>query len=107
MKKLLASGAVAGLILLGGGVAPASAATQLCPGLDTGRINVVGQQTTITLVAPEGQLITAVCIKGGTVAETFTYSPGVTSVTLSLQSGKGISHYSVSYDDVIYPPPYS
>jgi hypothetical protein len=103
MKKLLAAGAVAGLILLGGGVAPASAATELCPVLDTGRIDVVGEQTTITLEAPPGSLITAVCIKGGTVTETFTYSPGETSVTLSLLSGKGISHYSVSYDDVVYP----
>lgn len=115
MKKLLAAGAVAGLVLLGGGVMPASAAppaNQICPGLDSGKIDVTGNVTSITLTAPEGMLITSVCVKSGSAnqglgAVITTYDPGVTSVTITGLQGKGISHYSVSYDDVIYPPPYS
>ncbi|MGX9899355.1 hypothetical protein ACW0JT_04725 [Arthrobacter sp. SA17] len=83
MRKLLASGAVAGLILLGGGVLPASAAPaagQICPDFD-GKIDVKGNVESIPLTAPDGMVITAVCVKSGSAnqgsgAEITYYNPG-------------------------------
>lgn len=111
MRKLLAAGAVAGLVLLGGGAMPATAAppaNQVCPGFDSGKIDVTGDVQEITLTAPEGQLITAVCLKGGSAnqglgIEIITFDPGQTEVTVSLTSGLDISHYSVQFDNVSYP----
>lgn len=113
MRKLLASGAVAGLILLGGGVLPASAAPaagQICPDFDSGKIDVKGNVKSIPLTAPDGMVITAVCVKSGSAnqglgAEITYYNPGVESVTLWGLDGKDISHYSVQYGDGGYGYP--
>lgn len=104
MKRLFAAAAVAGLVLLGGGI-PATAATpagQICPAWDSGKIDVTGDVSSIELVAPEGMLITGVCVKAGSAnqglgAEITYYDPGVESVTIWHSSGKDISHYSVMY----------
>ena len=69
---------------------------------DSGRIDVTGDVTSITLTAPAGMVITATCVKAGSAnqglgAEITYYDPGVTSVTLTHTSGKGLSHYSVMY----------
>ena len=104
MKRILAAAAVAGMVFLGGAM-PASAAPpagQLCPEWDSGRIDVTGDVTSITLTAPAGMVITATCVKAGSAnqglgAEITYYDPGVTSVTLTHTSGKGLSHYSVMY----------
>ncbi|TAP39502.1 hypothetical protein [Arthrobacter sp. S39] len=106
MKKVLAAGAVALMALLGGSL-PATAAPpvgQICPDGDSGKIDVSGDVTSIVLDAPDGMVITAVCVKAGSAnqglgAEITYYSPGVDSVTLTHTSGKGISHYSVWYGD--------
>ncbi len=104
MKRILAAAAVAGMVFLGGAM-PASAAPpagQLCPEWDSGRIEVSGSVTSITLVAPAGMVITATCVKAGSAnqglgAEITYYDPGVTSVTIWHSSGKDLSHYSVMY----------
>jgi hypothetical protein len=72
-----------------------------------------GNQTSITITAPEGQLIASVCIKAGSAEqgdgpETITYSPPVKSVTITHSTGKEISHYVVTYVPVTtttQPPP--
>jgi hypothetical protein len=101
MKKLLAAGAVAGLVLLGGAL-PASAVPaegQICPGFDSGKIDVTEDVTSIRIDAPEGQLITAVCVKAGPTAEITTFDPGRTFVILEHSTLKDISHYSVQFDE--------
>lgn len=99
MKKLLAAGAVAALVMLGGGAAPATAAGHVCPAGDSGKIDVSGNDSSITLTAPEGQVITQVCVKSGTAVEYFTFDPGEETVTVETGSGKGVSHYSVWYGE--------
>ncbi|MET0786183.1 MAG: hypothetical protein ABWY25_05715, partial [Paenisporosarcina sp.] len=59
-------------------------------------------QTSITITAPEGQLISSVCVKAGSILqgdgpEVTTYDPPVASVTLEHSTGKEISHYTVTY----------
>lgn len=106
MKKLLAAGAVAGLILLGGGVVPASAApaaNQICPAGDSGKIDVTGNVSSIVLTADPGMLITSVCVKSGSAnqglgAVITTFDPGLTSVTIAGLQGKYISHYSYTQE---------
>lgn len=98
MKKLLAAGAVAALVLLGGAM-PAQAVPNLCPAGDSGKIDVNSEDSSITLEAPDGQLITQVCVKSGTTVEYFTFDPGEETVTVTTTSGKGVSHYSVWYGD--------
>ena len=105
MKKLLAAGAVAGSALLGSGMAPASAAPpagQICPAFDSGKIDVAGEVKSLTLEAPRGMEIAAVCVKAGSAkqglgAEIYYYDYSQVSVTISHYSGKDISHYSVKY----------
>ncbi|WP_105552847.1 MULTISPECIES: hypothetical protein [unclassified Arthrobacter] len=105
MKRLLAVAAVAALSALGA-VAPASAAPPagaVCPSWDTGHIDGSGGGTA-TIMAPEGMVITAVCVKAGSAKqgngpEYTYYDPGVSSVTNWHSSGKDISHYSVMYSD--------
>lgn len=104
MKKLLAAAAVAALAVLGS-AAPGIAAPpagQICPGWDSGKIDVSGDQGSMTLEAPDGMAITAVCVKAGSAkqglgAEITYYNPGETTLTVSHSSGKDISHYSVMY----------
>jgi len=107
MKKLLAAGAVAGLVLLGGGMAPANAAPpegQICPAWDSGKIDVADGIQSIEITAPDGLEITAVCVKAGSAnqglgVQITYYSPSQLTVTLSHYSGKDLSHYSVMYGE--------
>ena len=109
MKKVLAAGAIAFMALFGGAM-PAQAvpvAGQICPAGDSGKIDVTGDVTSITLNAPAGMVITAVCVKAGSAnqglgAEITYYPGGVTSVTITHSSGKAISHYSVWYAKASY-----
>ena len=107
MKKLLAVGAVAGFVLLGAGMAPASAAPtegQICPAWDSGRIDVADGIQSLEVTAPDGLEIVAVCVKAGSAKQGLgvqidylSYSQ--LTVTLSHYSGKDISHYSVKYGE--------
>lgn len=58
----------------------------------------------ITITAPEGKLISAYCVKAGSIKqgngpEYVTLTPPQESVTISHSSGKDISHYTVTYVD--------
>jgi hypothetical protein len=80
---------------------------QVCPDLDTGHLSA-GNQTSVTITAPEGKVIVQVCVKAGSAQQgdgpEFTnFNPGVTQTTISHTSGKEISHYSVKFADA--PPP--
>lgn len=80
---------------------------QVCPDLDTGHQDG-GNATSVTITAPEGQVIVQVCVKAGSAnqgegPEFIDYNPGVTEATFTHSSGKEISHYSVKYGPV--PPP--
>lgn len=86
---------------------------QVCEGLSTGHIEVTGDQTSITITAPEGMLIASYCVKAGSAnqegggPETYPVDPPASSVTIAHSSGKEISHYSVSYvaKPPVSPPP--
>jgi hypothetical protein len=81
----------------------------VCPDLDTGHLSA-GNQTSVTITAPEGKVIVQVCVKAGSAEQgegpEFTnFDPGVTEATVSHSSGKEISHYSVKFADAPQPTP--
>jgi hypothetical protein len=82
---------------------------QVCPDLDTGKIDPAGDPTSLVITAPPGQVIVQVCVKAGSenqgLGPEFTdFNPGVTQTTISHTSGKEISHYSVKFADAPPPP---
>jgi hypothetical protein len=109
VRKLLATIAIATLATVGAAAGTVGAQnTQVCPDLDTGKIDPPGDPTSVTITAPEGQVIVQVCVKAGSAQqeegpEFFNFDPGVTETTVSHSSGKEISHYSVQFADA--PPP--
>lgn len=108
--------AVSGVLV---GSSPAGAATgenpvppgsQVCPAGDSGKIDVQGDQTSITLSAPDGKLITGYCVKAGSVNNDngpvyVPVQPPTAMVTITYPGGKAISHYSLFYTDAPTPPP--
>ena len=98
---------VAAALATFGAAGTVGAQEQVCPNLDTGHLSA-GNQTSVTITAPEGKVIVQVCVKAGSVEQgdgpEFTnLNPGVTQTTISHTSGKEISHYSVKFADA--PPP--
>lgn len=82
---------------------------KVCDDLDTGHIDG-GDETSITITAPEGFLISEYCVKAGSAQqgdgpETVVLDPPQESVTISHTSGKEISHYSVAYVVAPTTPP--
>ena len=81
----------------------------VCPGLDSGKIDVSGEQTSITVTAPAGYLIDEYCVKAGSVQGgtggpvIVAVNPPQKSVTITYPSGKAISHYSVGYLPISTP----
>ncbi|HEX5861118.1 MAG TPA: hypothetical protein VFY58_04705, partial [Nocardioides sp.] len=67
LRRVLAL--LAAVFLLSWGLAtmsPAGAnASGVCSGLDSGKIDTTGNPKSVTLTAPEGQLITGYCVKAG------------------------------------------
>ncbi len=111
MKKLIAVFAVLSTCVVVGttvGVALAvPPADQICPDSSSGKIDVSGDQTSVTVTAPAGQLISGYCVKAGSEkqglgAEFVTVNPPQASVTITHSSGKGVSHYSLTF--VTAPP---
>lgn len=98
---VLASFAVALTI----GVAPAvSSGGQVCPAGTSGKIDVSGNDTTLTITAPDGFVVTGYCVKAGSAKqgngpESYVVDPPATSVVISHSSGKGISHYSYTLEE--------
>lgn len=102
MSKLLATLGVlaACMVVLGVGAATASSsADQVCAAGDSGKVDVYGDDTTLTITAPDGYVITGYCVKAGSEnqgngPESYVVDPPATSVVISHSSGKAISHYS-------------
>ena len=83
-------------------IAPPAQADQVCRGLDSGKIDTKGDPASVTVTAPEGQLIDGYCVKAGSAnqgegPEYVTLNPPVGTITITHTSGKDVSHYSVSY----------
>lgn len=116
MKRISALGAAAllalGLYATVSAVASASpvvtAVEDVCP--EDGKVEPGGSQQSITVTAPEGQVITGYCVKAGSAQQgdgpEYTYfDPPVTEVTITHSSGKDISHYTVFYAPAPTPTP--
>ena len=107
MKKLIAALVVLAscAVVLTVGVAPAiSSGSLACPAGTSGKIDVSGDDTTLTITAPDGYVITGYCVKAGSAKqgngpESYVVDPPVTSVVISHSSGKGISHYSYTLEE--------
>ena len=82
----------------------------VCPDMDAAKIDTTGDPLTVTLVAPEGKLISAYCIKSGSLNQGLgpkivELDEPAAEVTIAYAAGgkcKAISHYSVAYVDA--PP---
>lgn len=86
-----------------------SESEQVCPGLDSGKINTTGDPMSITIpnsdtpALPEGALISQYCVKAGSVnqglgPEIVNFDPGEESVTFEYPvANKAISHYSFAW----------
>lgn len=84
----------------------------VCPDMDLAKIDTTGDPLTITLVAPEGKLISAYCVKSG--SDNQDLGPKIVEldepaaeVTIAYAAGgkcKAISHYSVAYVDAPQVP---
>lgn len=99
MRTAGAAALAIGFVIMGGS---ALANEQVCPGLDSGKIDESGNKTKVTVTAPDGYLIDGYCAKAGSAKhgygpELVTVDPPQASVTISHSSGKDLSHYSVSY----------
>lgn len=116
MKRLLALGAAAllalGLYASASAVASATPTGQSDPGVCPveGKVEVPGEQTSITITAPAGMIITEYCVKAGSAKRGdgpmyVTPDEPATTVTITHVSGKAISHYSVFYEPMSTPSP--
>lgn len=104
MKKLIGAipsmALLAVLVALAVGVgSAASSDTGVCAEGDSGKVDVYGEDATLTLTAPDGYVITSYCVKAGSAKqglgpETYTVDPPAQVVVISHSSGKAISHYS-------------
>jgi len=66
----------------------------ICPEGDSGKIDTTGDPLEVTITAPEGFLIDSYCVKGGQDTLFVDVDPPAAEVTISLPSGKAVSHYS-------------
>ena len=85
----------------------------VCPDMDEPKTDVDGEEQTITLVAPEGKLISAYCVKAGSAKrgegpKIVELDTPVAEVTIAYPTGgrcRAISHYAVEYVDAPEPSP--
>ncbi|WP_394253696.1 hypothetical protein [Arthrobacter pityocampae] len=84
---------------------------QVCDEGTSGKQDVTGARPTLTITAPEGQLIASYCVKAGSSnqgdgPETVVLTPPESQVTISHSTGKDISHYSYTVvpAPVVVPP---
>jgi LPXTG-motif cell wall-anchored protein len=78
----------------------------VCAGLSSGKIDWNGEDTSHTITATSGYVITQYCVKAGSVQqgngpEYYSVDPGESSVTIQHSSGKGISHFSWLEEPVV------
>jgi hypothetical protein len=77
---------------------------QVCPGLSTGQIDA-DDAPSVTYTAPEGQLITAYCVKAGSENQgdgpvIVQVDPPQSSITFSYPGRDAASHYSIQLTSV-------
>jgi LPXTG-motif cell wall-anchored protein len=82
----------------------------VCPPGDSGKIDVSGNQTSVTVTAPDGYLIAGYCVKAGSENSGdgpvfVAVDPPSASVTITYPSGKDISHYSLTFVPVVVESP--
>lgn len=100
MRKILALFLITtGSICLLGAPSGANDNPQVCSGT---HITPVGNQTSITVTAPDDQLISAYCVKAGSLKQGngpvyVIVDPPAKTVTITHPSGKDISHYTVTF----------
>ncbi|AEG45186.1 hypothetical protein [Isoptericola variabilis] len=78
---------------------------QVCPDLDVPKTDVGGEQTTVTLTAPDGMLISSYCVKAGSTSrgegpKIVVLDEPVAELEIAYPTGgklKAISHYAVAY----------
>jgi hypothetical protein len=100
----MASLVAGSLVAATGGAAMATGGSgQVCEGLDSGKIDLTGENETHTVSAPDGKLIDGYCVKAGSAnagdGPRYVDIDPVESLTLTHPSGKAISHYSLSYTE--------
>ena len=88
---------------------PAAHDGQVCPPLDSGKVDTTGDPATVTVTAPDGYAVGTVCIKAGSVNQgngpEFTETDHeATSVTLGHSSGKAVSHWSANFVPLLADP---
>lgn len=79
----------------------------VCPDMDEPKTDADGEEQTITLEAPEGELISAYCVKAGSAKQgdgpkLVELDEPVAEVTIAYPTGgkcRAISHYAVEYVD--------
>lgn len=89
---------------------PEGASDQVCEPLDSGKSAEGGLGTTEEIFAPEGMVITLVCVKSGDEAsgggpEYYLVEPPTNSVVISHSTNKEISHYSFAFEAAPTPTP--
>lgn len=92
------------LLLVFGASMTVAQAADVCGGLDSGKVEVSSDAKSVTVTAPEGKLIDGYCVKAGSSstgdgAEYVSVDPPQETVVITHSSGKGVSHWSVSYVD--------
>ena len=107
IRELAIGGALLAAVTVTAAAATASTNDQVCPDLTTGHLDG-GDETEITITAPEGTLIVSYCVKAGSAEqeegpEIVVLPEGVESITISHSSGKEISHYSYEYLPILEP----
>lgn len=82
-----------------------SYAGKVCPDMDLAKTDVKGEAGTLTLTAPEGELISAYCLKSGSGdlgPKLVVLDEPVAEIVVAYPAGgkaKAISHYAVEYVD--------
>ncbi|MDR6904460.1 hypothetical protein J2X63_000146 [Agromyces sp. 3263] len=103
-RAFVAAAAAAGALALALGTAalPAQADQPafICEPLDSGKIDNSQPGNTLTVTAPQGQLIDGYCVKAGTQKFYVAVTPPSATVTIDHPIKDSISHYSLSYVDV-------
>jgi hypothetical protein len=96
-NQLRALGALTILVLALGLIALPADATDVCPGLDSGKIDTTGDPATVTVTAPDGFLIDSYCVKAGPGFVIINVDPPAETVVIDHPTKDSVSHYSLSY----------
>jgi hypothetical protein len=101
MKRFVVAVTVAAAALAFSAIAGGQPGGQVCPELDSGKIDTTGEPVSITITAPDGFLISGYCVKSGSPQSgdgpvLVSVNPPAKEVTITYPSGKVISHYSYS-----------